>query len=72
MSEPSNDATPAPTFVVAGTDTGIGQTVFSAALVAALNIGVAYLYRDPFKCVLAARVDLPAPEGHKVTHAATA
>ncbi len=47
---------------------GIGP----AALVAALNIGVAYLYRDAFKCVLAARVDLPAPEGHKVTHAATA
>lgn len=37
MSEPSNDATPAPTFVVAGTDTGIGKTVFAAALVAALD-----------------------------------
>jgi dethiobiotin synthetase len=32
-----SETTSAPTFVVAGTDTGIGKTVFAAALVAALD-----------------------------------
>jgi hypothetical protein len=47
---------------------GIGP----AAVVAALNAGVAYLYRDAFRCVLAARTDVPAPEERTVTRAATA